>query len=250
VPYLPPPPYDTAFLEGAPEITSERHQQLLHGLGTHAISAEDRKRLIAQYDGGIAYEDFALHKLFARLKSMGLYDRSLIIVTSDHGEAFDEHGSWGHGSSTHAEQVNVPLIVKYPGQTTGAIVQDRASQVDLLPTILEVLGYPASANLQGRSLVHPAAGDRELFAESVTGRALQSGPLKLIVAANGKRELYDVAADPHESHNLYSPLNPTANALDIAFTRWMGTVPGARARSNSPQDREELRRLRSLGYVQ
>lgn len=253
VPYLPPAPFNTLFLGGTPVMSYARFQARFEQWYKHRtpVPEDDARLLAAQYDGGIAYEDFAFHEFISKLKGMGLYDRSMIIVTADHGEAFGDHGVWGHGRSTHSDQVNVPLIIKYPGQNTASIVSAPVSQVDLLPTVLDTLGYPTPDHVQGRGLRRPdLPADRQLFAESSEGRALRWGALKLIVSSTGKHELYEIERDPHETHDLYSLANPDANSMDAAFAQWMRLIPNARPRGTSPADQEELRRLRGLGYVQ
>jgi arylsulfatase A-like enzyme len=251
VPYLPEAPYDQMFTNGAPALSYARHREMVTRLyKANDISEEDRASLIAQYDGGIAYADFALSRLIKKLKSMDLYDRSMIIITSDHGESFGEHGVWFHGNSIHQNEVGVPLLIKYPGQTTASVVQTPASQVDLMPTILATLGYPIPGHVQGHSLPNlDAIENRQLIAESVSGRAFRWGSLKLIVSAAGKRELYDLGKDPNENHNMYSPLDPESKTMDEAYAQWLKTLPVTH-RAVPQTDREELKHLRGLGYVQ
>jgi arylsulfatase A-like enzyme len=171
-------------------------------------------------------------------------------VTSDHGEGFGDHGEWFHGNSIHEEEVAVPLLIKYPGQTSGSVVQTPISQVDILPTVLDTLGYPVPSHVQGHSLRNPGElQNRQLLAESVAGRALRWGSLKLIVAAQGKRELYDLAKDPEESHNLYLPIRPESKMMDDFYAKWLRMIPH-REQGAAATDSDELRHLRGLGYVQ
>src|SRR6185436_5875330 len=101
-----------------------------------------------------AWLDSRLGELFARLDRLDLSDRTLVIITSDHGESLGEHGLYTHGSSLHEEQVRVPLILRLPGRLpAGLVVSDgMASHVDLVPTILDLAGQRPAAGAQGLSL--------------------------------------------------------------------------------------------------
>ena len=252
-PYLPPAPFDKLYLSGANQVNVAHHPSLLlqTNLEKLGISSAERERQMAQYDGGIAYEDSAFQQLIDWLKQKKLYDQSLIIVVGDHGEAFGDHGAWGHGKSIYRDQINVPLVIKYPAQTTAAVVDAPVSQVDLLPTVMDTLGYDAPSYVQGRSLRHvDQLGGREFLSESVTGTALRSGMMKLLVFPGDKRELYDLAADPGETHDLHSASDPVSCALDADFNQWLRTMPYSVTTPSTKVDPNELRRLRGLGYVQ
>jgi arylsulfatase A-like enzyme len=244
-PYRPPPPFDTIFLGGPARGNLWHFPAELH----RNISNGDLERSAALYDGGIAYQDFAFHQLIQALKRQGLYDRSIIIVVGDHGEAFGDHGAWGHGTSVYDSQVSVPLVIKFPGQTTASVVRTPVSQVDLLPTVLDTLGYPLSPDTQGRSLRNPGALDSSpVFAESSAGMALRWGGMKLIAPTAGRREAYNLGSDTGESRNLYSHGAPGIAAIDAAFDQWLRLLP--HQTKSSPVDPRELRRLQGLGYVQ
>jgi len=216
------------------------------------------------YDGAIAYLDSQLARLFSRLRELNLFDDMLILVTADHGEGFSEHGLMRHSVSTYQELIHIPLVVKYPRQRDGQVVNALVSQVDVMPTILEVVGEPAPSHLQGRSLRHPeTAGPRMVFSESFEGvsviknnritrrieRAITRGTMKFITSTLGKRELYDLARDPGETQNLFRPGDPVALDLQSKLNTWMSLAPAAGAGAKKP-DPHTIERLRSLGYVQ
>jgi arylsulfatase A-like enzyme len=247
-PYLPPEPYETQFLGDLPTVPFAKYQAVSHNRGQ--FTRDEYASLAAQYDGGVAYEDRSFGELMKWLKEQGIYDRALIIAVGDHGESLGERGgNLGHGLSVHTEELHVPLLIKYPYQTEGTVVTSPVSHVDVLPTILDTLGYPIPEQVQGRSLRRPEEiGSREIMGESQGARALLFDGMKLIVRADGGRELYDVAHDRGEGQDLYAPGNQRSVPMEAAFRQWTQRMPGARAAA--PTDLKELRRLKSLGYLQ
>ena len=119
---------------------------------------EEIRRVRHRYYNSLAWADHEIARLVTHLKKIDRYDNSLIIVTGDHGEEFQEHGSWFHCSSLEKEQTAVPILIKWP-EGTAAPPQKSASHLDLLPSLLDHLGVPSSgyAHLPGRSLLqsHP-----------------------------------------------------------------------------------------------
>lgn len=263
-PYRPPPPFGTRF--------PGRHDQLVDwdraaGPGAadvplrHAIIPAVRRHIESQYDGAIAYLDSQLAALLARLKQLDLYDDSLIIITSDHGEAFGDKGLTGHGGvSVYQDQIHVPLIVKYPGRLRRGTSHDLVSHVDLLPTILEAAGLSRPAEAQGQSLLGPIEPDRSVISESFSTpfqstlrprrveRAWIAGRFKFISSTAGKRELYDLGNDKSEVQDLSAIYIDVAQALESSLDEW---VSAATRRSPAPVllDRHTTERLRSLGYI-
>jgi arylsulfatase A-like enzyme len=232
--------------------------------GERPITEAERAHLTSQYDGGIAYMDAQLGALFERLKQLHVYDNSLIVVTADHGEAMGDRNLIGHGISVYQDQMHVPLLIKYPLSTRHAVVDDPVSSVDILPTVLDVVGQKPPANLQGASLLHPETlHGREILLEGYQDqvfadwdprfardqRALVSGTKKLIVSTLGKRELYDLSADPDEVHNLYHAGDPDSSRLTSALESLLKKVPASQDRP-AALDAKTVQRLKSLGYVQ
>lgn len=165
------------------------------------------------YDGEVRYLDDHLGQLFGWLKAEGLYDQSLIVLTSDHGEEFQEHGGWWHGQTLYQEQIAVPLIIRYPGAAqAGAVVSELARSLDIAPTILDTAGLPIPEAMMGRSL----AGDSEpasfAFAEEDHEgnvlHSLRTASHKLILANDDNprglppKSIFDLTADPGEQKDL------------------------------------------------
>jgi arylsulfatase A-like enzyme len=247
---------------GAPDLEEYRELTLRLMRDGHPFPAVARGQMIERYDAGIAAEDAAFHELTAWLKRRDLYDRAMIIVTADHGEAFGEHGLSGHGVGTYHHQTQVPLLIKYPYQTTAQVVANPVSHVDLLPTIFDTLGIPFPAQIQGRSLRHAEElAGQAVYTESFpakvlpdliipldrTQRSIRDGSLKLVVASNGTRQLFDLSTDPKELHNLIAVAPAEGQRLESAIQEWVRLMPDPKTRQvQKPQD---MRLLKGLGYV-
>ena len=157
-PYTPRSPFREQYIQTRqyPDLVAPR--QLFERRLTDHEAAAISSELGALYDAEVAFTDHHFGQLVAWLKNNGLYDSTAILAVSDHGEEFFEHGGWGHGSTLYQEQLAVPLIVKFPGQVgAGQRVDALAQHVDLLPTILDLLGIEGPPHLQGSSL-WPSAG--------------------------------------------------------------------------------------------
>ncbi len=175
--------------------------------GSLKITPRDKVRIEALYDNNVAYTDRWVGDLLTYLRTKGLLEQTLIVLTGDHGDEFWEHGSSGHANGLHQEMVGVPLILRYPGIfPAGARVEVESGGVDLLPTLLEALGLPIPAEVQGESLIPWVRGARPVYPRATLAthyeqvHALRLGDLKLIVG--GKTLLYDLGADPREATNL------------------------------------------------
>lgn len=186
------------------------------------------------YDGEVAFVDHQIGRFLSFLHESGLESKTAVIVTSDHGEAFGEHGMMRHGFELWEELVRVPLIVFVPGMPARRIAEPR-SAVDLVPTILDLFGVPppkggGSDFLSGRSLapdLSPEAGpieQRWVFVDMSEGpyneerQALIIGPMKLIATRGRPIGLYDLSADPGEKKDL---LGDSARA-DPLIARFKG----------------------------
>jgi arylsulfatase A-like enzyme len=265
-PYAPPAQFDELYpSEKDLSIPDTRYGELFDQLaaGRGQMSEKERQHYISQYDGGIAYMDAEIGRLIDGLKQRGLYQNTLLIIVSDHGEAFGERNLVGHGLSVNEDQVNVPLIVKYPESDRGQRVEERVDHTDILPTVMEVTGITPPQFLQGFSLRGGVGNaNRKLISESFPGsglislnskfnrieRAIYSGNFKYIDSTAGKRELYDVSADPDEAHNLCSVDAASCSRMQHDLEEWEKATPKT-VSHGKPLDPQTLDRLRSLGYV-
>jgi arylsulfatase A-like enzyme len=185
------------------------------------------------YDGEIAFVDNHVGRVLEAIAAAPWGKRTAIIVTSDHGEAFGEHKMWRHGAELWEELVRVPLIVRVPGVPPGHVAP-RRSAVDLVPTILDLLGVPPPAGagpndfLSGTSLLpdvfFPAGAEpRDVLVDMPDGpfndprRAILHGDLKLIVSNNARFELYDLGRDPEERINLWEKDSPESREMEALY---------------------------------
>ncbi|MFW5921047.1 MAG: sulfatase, partial [Polyangiales bacterium] len=163
VPYDPPDKYlkmyDDREYDG--QVQPRKTAQLLEQAksGEIEFSDSDKKRLEALHDGEITYHDHHMGEFIARLKKLGVWEDTLFVITSDHGEEFEEHGSWGHGHSSFQELLHVPLIFHGPGAADGKRVPQVVSTLDIGPTVLELLGIDPMEAAEGRSLVAYMTGE-------------------------------------------------------------------------------------------
>ncbi|MFI5353830.1 MAG: sulfatase [Candidatus Binatales bacterium] len=161
---------------------------------------------LGRYLNAIASTDALIGELAAKLDAMSLADRTLLVIIGDHGEAFGEHGHSYHGSTVYDEQVRIPLMLVnrrlFPNPVT---IDLPAQQVDLAPTLMDLLGYPAPAQWQGRSVFAlNRSGRQYLFAEMGSFHlGMIDGGLKYIYDYDqGRNELYDLNADRGEQRNI------------------------------------------------
>ncbi len=216
------------------------------------------------YDGEVAYTDALVGRFRQALEDRGLLDHSLIVLTSDHGEGLGDHGEMFHGFFVYDTTIHAALIVKPPaGGSAGRVVNRAVSHVDVLPTILDLVGLPVPEDVQGRSLVPLISGedvawDRPVYSESLYPllhygwaplRALRTDRFKLIDAP--RQELYDLARDPAEQQNLDQEEPNRANNLTAALGDLRRRIEsGERPTRTGPKmDERTLAQLRALGYM-
>ena len=232
----------------------------LRKLGSEGrFSPEDLRFVSDLYDGEIAFTDRFLGRVLDRLRTLGLFDDTLIVFTSDHGEEFLDHGNFGHVRTLFDELIHVPMIIKLPGQTEGRVSRQLSGHVDLLPTILEILKIEVDHEVSGVSVLSRERsadeGARPVFSETDRRkhvRAVIWKDFKLVYDMQADRyQLFDLAKDPGEIRDVEREHAATAAQLREELRSWMRNQE---ANAASPVDVEmteaERERLRSLGYLQ
>lgn len=220
---------------------------------------EPAERFLAEYgptyEAEVATADAIVGELLDHLRALGLYEKAIVIVTSDHGEGLGDHGEEQHSLLLYREALQVPLFLKLPGSVGGGRRVAAPVQLsDILPTVTSLLGLPTPLGVSGRSLLESAAegaSARTIYGETLYPR-LQLGWADLKSAIDGRwhyihgprPELFDYVADPAEKNDLVGPERETAARLARELLRFpTGNETPA------PEDEETLRRLAALGYL-
>ena len=213
------------------------------------------------YLGEIAYTDHCIGKVVQKLKDLGIYDSTLLIVTSDHGEMLGEHGEVTHMYFIYQAAVRVPLMIKLPGPSEPRKIESLVGVVDIAPTVCGLLGIEMAAPVQGTSLVPlisggaPSDDERPQYCESITPTKYNANPLFGLVASRWKYihttspELYDLHTDAGETNNLVQHEPKRAIAMLNQLEQLLQLEPPEPEGDRSVRDEESSRRLGSLGYL-
>lgn len=257
-PYDPPPPFNTMFGPDAPlSIEQRRQHEWFWAVNEGRVRAtpEEIDHLVRLYDGGLAFVDREVGFLRRTLEQAGRWDRMLVIITADHGEGLREHGWIGHMKQVHEEAAHVPLIVHYPAGrgARGTRAMEVVSLLDLAPTIADALGVRVpEGTFVGRSLLRGASETRVVTRNTdlVPTYGVTDGRYRLIFqAADRAQRLYDVLADPAESHDLAGAQPVWAAVQRQALQRFVLALRPEKPAPIRPPTPAELEQLRALGYV-
>lgn len=224
--------------------------------------APDTALAASPYDAEIAGVDGQIGRIVESLRGRGVLDDTLLIITADHGESLGEHGEKTHAIFVYDATVRVPLILRYPAVFKPAVYDDPIRSVDLVPTVLGVLGLEGSRKVDGLDLGDALRGREKApvlaqYSESLLSEvgfgmaplfAIRSGGYKFIRAP--RPELYDLRKDPRELHNLQSELPRVARRLDLELTKMLeGSAAHAVKAAANPLTKETEESLRALGYL-
>ena len=251
-PYLPPPPFDRRY-PPHPEP------------GRAAAEPSDYKepldldRIVAQYDGAVAYGDQQFGRFLQGLRARGLYDSALVVFLADHGEEFLDHRGWVHGHTLFDELVRVPLVIKYPGgREAGRRVAAQVQLIDVLPTILSSQGMLAAVGIAGHPLEESFDANapqriavlETKYREFVAYGARSSAAKYVRHLYPGRSELaFDLRLDPHESRSHTPESSSAAQALKLAAEA--AVSPAAfRYRLRADGDASYELRLRTRGWIE
>jgi arylsulfatase A-like enzyme len=229
------------------------------------------------YDASVRLADTNLGSVVDALQDAGLWENTLFIVVSDHGEEMNDHGGWLHDQSVYQELMHVPLIIRFPhGQYAGRRVKSVVSLVDVLPTIFDYLNKPDSARgARGRSLMPLIRAEGAKAVDDFLVPAMRINTKKYyrpwkvsrgdinIVVRKGRWkgiwnvepktfELYDLASDPLERHEVSAANPELALAMQVFARVWykeQAEYGTALPQDTGELDEETLQNLRSLGYV-
>jgi arylsulfatase A-like enzyme len=291
VPYAAPPPYSRQFLpEGTDWGRAGDTSLLLEMQRSGEVTDEDRVALTAFYDGGVRYcDEECLGALLAELRRLDLYEQTLVVVTSDHGEEIFEHGMCSH-QQPYEETARVPLVFRGPSLAEGRRVDATVELVDLMPTLLSLVDLEVPSDVQGRDLSAwlragvptPEVEPRDAHVDGIWGGLPDiywRYPSALTSELEGRRwsyvnlvhhaedgtgfrfelrqpgEVYDLDQDPLQQRNLAARLPDMERILGERLLRWYAENDSLARRLGEPEqdgpilDEKERERLRALGYV-
>jgi len=235
----------------------------------------------APYDGEIAYADSEVGRFLGQLRERGLYQGAVIALMADHGEALGDHGEDTHGIFLYDETIHVPLAIKLPGSAEksagGKRIESRVELVDVLPTILQLVGIAVPREVQGESLLSmmtPTQAPKAASAESAAAEVPQKGPDrpayaetdypqraygwsslrslrtgKYLYIKSPRQELYDQSMDPNAEHNLSSSSTAVTSTLAGQLDAFRQKTSSSREAPQAPVDPAAQEKLAALGYV-
>ncbi len=262
-PYSPPPPYDTMFGSGGAEPPPldlfRRTTRSLRGSAADALTSGEIAKLKDYYDGAIRYADDEIGRLVAAARRASGERDLVVVVTSDHGDEFFEHGRFHHENLLIEELIRVPLVFwSSKGFARGAEVASLVRHVDLLPTLSELIGAETPGEAEGRSLVPMLRGETdtvttESYAEGDYCASLNRGDWKMVmVDSTGAFRLYDLSSDPGEKEDLALKAPDVYLEMKARLSEFADRARAAREASGTPEteaDEETIRKLKALGYI-
>ena len=278
--YFPPRPYRKRFFDGS-WLEESKYLQFDHigyFAGKVRFTEQQLDRYQRLYDGEIAYLDWRLGRVFDHLRRQDILDRTVVIITADHGECMGEKGFLWHALCLYDPLIRVPLIIRYPdwfakGNHLSQLVQTN----DLVPTLMEGLGidWAYKNDNQGISFLNGTPRESVLTEadspEKMIGRWLnrrkdlseqefanyfkdsrsyRTQTEKLIWASDGWHEFYDLSTDPKEEHSCYSPSSPRVRRSEKALQEWIGSFRPHVADTTQPGfDKDTWEKMKALGYA-
>ncbi len=230
----------------------------VHLFDPHAPYQAPRMQVADPYDNEVAFTDAEIGSFLGELDAAGQLDRTLIIVVADHGEALGDHGEATHGLFAYDATLRIPLIIAATG-IRPRVVRAPVSQVDILPTVLDLVGVPTPPAIQGRSVLGALGGatadDRPIYFEALDANLTRNwAPLTGVISDGWKYvdlpvpELYDLARDPGETNNLAAHEAARLRTLQQQLEDLRARVTD-RAAAPAPIDADAAARLRALGYT-
>jgi arylsulfatase A-like enzyme len=264
-PYNPPPPFDTMY--------DKNYQGSIHGSsrtlcdideGKIKVTPRDIQHLKALYDGEITLNDEAFGELIEKLKELKLYNRTLVLFTSDHGEEFYEHHGVKHGDTLYEEQVHIPIIIRDPFHFPSEHrIGSMVGTIDIMPTILRSLNISVPAQCEGKSLIPLIKDEKNFFVanlffeedlDGIVIQAIRRKQWKLIFyPKTDKLELFNLEKDANEEHNVASEYPELSSSLYEEMKHWHQKQIEQRTGLLRPKvqklSEETIKQLRALGYL-
>ncbi len=266
-PYDPPEPFRDFYYdenwktEGNAGDESVAYAELKEKTPQFKIKRANRMK--AFYDGEIARIDRGVEQIIDFLKERDVFQNTLMIITSDHGEEFIDHGSFDHGQTLYSEQIDVPLLVIWPDEIEGGRIDGSLTRsVDILPTVLDLIDAPPYPVVHGRSLkknMHGRNKEQARMAVADLKRkkfdmtSLSDGRYKYIVQSGEESDelLFDIQSDPAERNNVVEEKGDIVEEFRRAYDQWTDEMKQwGHATRKSRLTLEEIEQLQALGYMQ
>jgi arylsulfatase A-like enzyme len=272
--FVPPAPYDTMF---DPDYTGTMDGRFfIERDDVHAkMDPRDLEHIRALYDGEIRYTDEHVGRILDKLKALGVYDDTVVLITSDHGDEFFEHGNKGHHRTVYDEVLRIPFALRLPGgEHSGKTIDEQVSLLDVFPTLLDAAGFRVPSDVEGESLAGWLRGRRStreaIYSDFYDKRgfnlqvARRTAGEKTIQHFNrithpkrGSLEYYDLARDPAESDNRADEQPAKMTSAVEAMTTWLElrwrthrhTQLATDGTASIEIDADTQERLKALGYV-
>jgi arylsulfatase A-like enzyme len=191
-----------------PRLTADLLERAKRTPPQVTFNPSDITRLTALHDGDITYHDHEMGEFLARLEQLGVADDTLFVITADHGEEFQDHGSWGHGHSVYQELLHVPLLFYRPGHIPeGHRIERTVSTMFISQSVVDAAGIPGMTHAEGRSLMPDIRGEvptgyQVAFSDMLDDRrVIRAGRWKMIMNGNNTK-MFDLQEDPREEHEV------------------------------------------------
>jgi arylsulfatase A-like enzyme len=272
--YIPPPPYDRMFVRETDEPIDVTDYESSNTVNAR-IKPEQLSYVISQYDGEIRWTDHHLGEFLQLLKQEGVWDNTVIIVTSDHGQEFFEHGRKGHKHNVYEESIHVPLVIKYAQSKPTGRESRLVSHIDIFPTIMTLTKSEVTTPSYSHSLLSSSPGwERPIFFElhslwyirdrsldEIVAKAegqflsIRKNNYKLIYSSRpAALQLYDLENDRGEKHDLQKEEPRITARLKDRLDAWQEEMRSVRMSfsegGEAELSEEMIERLRSLGYME
>ena len=272
-PYDPPPPYNSIFHDSTYTGNLIPNYKTFNAISKNGLEVndEDIQHFIALYDGGIRYTDEKLGGFLSYLRDSGLENESLIIITSDHGEEFMEHGSFRHWQLYYRPNLHVPLVMRVPNYPKKEIIINELVQsIDLLPTILEIAGLPSHPKAQGRSLLPLIERQKNFLSRSLwkvlhlfkktsntsfaefanyNCSVIADGYQMIYNLASHSIQIFDIGADPLAQNNIAKDRDNISERMLSQIKKFYSRIPSDKAPPIT-LDEQTREQLKALGYIQ
>jgi arylsulfatase A-like enzyme len=255
-PYEAPEDYAARFRRGSTELPRTDHLWMKR-VREEGLTSEQLTHLVDMYDAEIAYLDDQIGLLLGELARTGMRKDLLVVVASDHGDELYEHGGVSHGHTLYEELTRCPLVFAWPNRVPArGVVECRVANVDIVPTVLDLVGVDPPEGLSGATLIPYFTGEcreRPAYSE-MKGNAVRKGRWKLWEQPRSPSRLFDLEADPTEQTNLAEVEPDTLRSLQLLLTAWhRGLVPPPKRPPPGAAptlDSATVDMMRTLGYIE